>query len=136
MHDRQHVDREVAGPTLVVVRRAEGRGVVDQEIHAAQGGDGLAHIAAHGIALRKVGAGGMGLAAEPGDLDTGLLERLGVAGADRDVAAARREAQRDRLADAPAAAANDGLLAREIYLHHALSLMRYTTGRHRGGHHS
>jgi hypothetical protein len=73
----------------------------------------------------------MGLAAELGDLQPGLLEGLGVAGADRYVAAARREAQRDRLADAPAAAANDGLLAREVYFHHQLSL--FTTGRHRGG---
>src|SRR5258708_40379006 len=64
----------------------------------------------------------MGLAAELGDLRPGLLEGLRLAGADRYVAAAGREAQRDRLADAPAAAANDGLLAREIYLHHALSL--------------
>ena len=89
--------------------------------------DGLAHIAAHRVALGKVGAGGMGLAAELGDLRPCLLERLGIAGADRDVAAAGREAQRDRPADAPAAAADDGLLAREIDLHHQLSL--FTAGR-------
>ncbi len=69
----------------------------------------------------------MGLAAELGDRQPGLLEGLRVAGADRYVAAARREAQRDRLADAPAAAANDGLLAREIYVHHAISAARLVT---------
>ena len=123
MHDRHHVDREVGAPALVVVRRAEGRGVVDQKVDAAQGSDGVAHVAAHLVAIRQIGAGGMGLAAELGDLGPGLLERLGITGADRDVAAAGREAQRNRLADAPAAAADDRLLAREIDLHEALLLL-------------
>jgi hypothetical protein len=66
----------------------------------------------------------MSLAAELGDLGPGLLEGLGITGADRDVAAAGCEAQRNRLADAPAAAANNRLLAREIDLHEASLLQR------------
>ncbi len=90
---------------VVVVRRAEGRGVVDQEIDATQSGDGVAYVAAYRIAIGEVGARGMGLVAVLGDLGASLVQCLGIAGADGNIPAAGCEAERDRPADASAAAA-------------------------------
>ncbi len=51
------------------------------------------------------------------DLRRGCVERVLAARADRDVGAAGREAERDRAADALAAAGDDDLLALETDLH-------------------
>src|SRR4051812_49679992 len=56
-----------------------------------------------------------------GELGLGLLQGRDIAGADRDVAAGLGDAHGDRLADAAAAAADDGLLAREVDFHDAVS---------------
>src|SRR6185437_6304500 len=96
-------------------------GVVDQHVEPAQRRDRVLHVGAHRVALGEVDAGDMDLVAVARDLGLGLLERRDVAGADRDVAPGFRDAERNRLANAAAAAADDGLLAREVDFHDAIS---------------
>src|SRR5580658_162380 len=117
MDDRHHVDRETAGPAFRVIRRTEGRGVVDQEIDTTKRFGGGADVAADRIFVGQIGGGGMGFVAVLSDLGAGLFECGRVAGADGNVASGGGETEGDGAADASAATADDGFLAGEVDVH-------------------
>ena len=122
-HHRHHVDAERGGPALLVIGLPETRGVVDEDIEPAERLHGLRHIGRDLIGVSEIDAGSMGGDAERLDLLARRFQRPGPACADRDGRPARGEAERDRAADATAAAHDDHALAGEFPGHLGLPFL-------------
>ncbi len=116
-HRSHHVDLETELPGALVVADAEARGVVHQHVGTAERGPraleegvesrGIGHVADLGVHLHPPLA----------QLAGGVLQRLGAARTEGDVAALGSERQRRRAPDAAAAARHDRGLALESQLH-------------------
>ena len=118
--DRPH-EVEALQRRLEGAGQADGAGVVDQHVDAAEGGDGLLDGALDLRLVADVGGDRQGAAARALDLlgrgvdgARELRVRLGGLGGDHDVGAVRRGPEADRQADAAARAGDEQGLAFEI----------------------
>ncbi len=118
---RHNVDVEPGGPAGLVVRRAEARGVVDQDVDAAERGRCGGDIGVDRLLIREVAGDGMRGDTLGRDLLAGSLERRGPACADGDGGANGREAQRDGAPDTLTAARHHDALALHADLHLSVS---------------
>src|SRR6267378_5684536 len=107
-HGVPAVDRDVLG-----LGAERGAGVVDHDVEPAPLRDGALDDPLHLVLLPDVHRHREGAPVEVGDLLGHGLEVLELAAAHGDVGAGARELDRDRLADAGAAAGDDGGLAFE-----------------------
>src|SRR5882724_197849 len=107
-HGVPAVDRDVLG-----LGAERGAGVVDHDVEPAPLRDGALDGPLHLVLLPDVHRDRERAPAEVGDLLGDGLEVLELAAAERDVGARARELDRDRLADARAAAGDDSGLAFE-----------------------
>ena len=104
-------------PAGLVVAGAEARGVVDQDVDAAERLGGRGDIGRERRAVGNVAGRGMRLDTVRGDLVAHRGQRLGAARADRHRRARLGAGQRDRPADPPAAAGDHRPLAGKIDVH-------------------
>src|SRR5207248_6161829 len=107
-HGVPTVDRDVLG-----LGTKRGTGVVDHDVEVAPLGDRALHHRLHLVLLADVDRGRKRPASEVGDLLARRLEVLELTAAESDVGTRACELDGDRLADAGAAAGDDGGLAVE-----------------------
>ena len=111
------IDGETGRPIGFLLAVAITRGVVDQDVDAAQRRGRLADIAGDGGAIGEIAARGMDLAAEPGELGAGIGQPLLAASTDGHIRAGLGELAGDLAPDAAASAGDDRALALEIERH-------------------
>ena len=103
----------LASQPAFVVFHAEARGVVDQDIDAAQRIGSLVDVARNGRAIAQVASHAERPAAVALQLRLSRLHAVGAARTDRHVRAVCGEGKRDGTTDPAAAAGHHGLLAFE-----------------------
>src|SRR5690606_17793309 len=113
----EQVHLDARRPAGFVVGPAETRGVVHQDVDAAQRAGRRRHVVGDAVGLREVAAGGLDRAAAFGELRLGGSQRFLAPGADGHVRALRRETERDRPADPAAAAGHDDAASLELSCH-------------------
>ena len=113
-HRRHQVDGDARLPTGLVVARAEARGVVDEDVDAAERCRRGRDVTGNGRAVGEVASKGMRGGAKTGELGARRLERLLAPRADRHGSTRLREAEGNAAPDAAAAAGDDHALACEI----------------------
>jgi hypothetical protein len=111
------IDVEALLPAGLVIGAAEPRGVVYEDVDAAERRGGFRDVAGDLRRLGEVAHRGMRLVPVSGDLVARPRQGLGAAGADRHRGARLGAGQRDRPPDAAAAAAHHHPLARQIDVH-------------------
>ena len=116
-HRCQQIDRDAGGPSGFVVAGPEPRGIVDENVDAAEGAGRFRNVAWNGRSVRKIADRGMGDAAMPGDLVAGSFECLGAARANRHAGAGLGKGQCNRAPDPAAASGDNGALAGNVDLH-------------------
>ena len=116
-HRRQQVDRDAGGPSRFVVAGPEPRGIVYENVDAAESVGRFCDVAWDGRGVRKVADCGVSDAAMPGDLVAGSFERFGAARANRHAGAGLGKGKCDRPPDAAAASGDDGAFAGDVDLH-------------------
>ena len=112
-HRGHEIDVDAGEPAALVVLHAEARGVVDQDIDAAQRFGSLVDVARNGCTIAQVASHAEHLTAVALQLRLGRLHAFGAARADRHVRTVCGEGKRDRTTDAAAAARHHRLLAFE-----------------------
>ena len=112
-HDGHDVDRKPGGPAGLVVAHAEARRIVDQHVDAAERRAGFGHVTLHRWTVGQVADRGVRPVAFARRSQCVFFPALRLACADGHAGARRREAKRDRAADAAAAAGDDDALARK-----------------------
>ena len=113
-----------AAPARLVVGMAETRGIVDQDVDAAQSVTGGLDVGLDLLAISQVADPGMNLAAMPAEGGSCLVEASFTAGANGHGCAVPGKSLGDGAADAATTAAHDDAFALEIELHVMLSQAR------------
>ena len=116
-HGGHDVDIEAFGPSGLVVGLPEAGRVVDQDVDAAQRIRRRGDVGGDGALVGQVADGGVCLGAELGDLGRCLVQAGLPACADGNGRAGAGKAQRDRSADALAAAGDDHTFPTQLEVH-------------------
>ena len=128
-HRRHQVDVKPRGPARLVVLHAEAGRVVDQDVDAAECCCRSADITRHRRPVAKIARLAVHFGPEFREAGLGPLQAFSTAGADGHVGAIAGKCGRDREADAPAAAADDGAFTLERELHDVSFSERSCVGR-------
>ena len=113
----QQIDIDAALPSCLVIAGAEAGGVAHQDVDAAERLGGRIDIGRQRLQVGHVAGLRMRRDAGCGDRVAHRRETVGAAGADRHRRAGLGETERDRAADAAAAAGDHRPLSRQIDLH-------------------